>query len=293
MKSLNTLRHYGCRTLTALVALVCLAFSHSLWADNLYFVHTDHLGTPVVITDGTQATVWQGDKTPFGETTATVNQIEFNVRFPGQYYDQESGLHYNYYRDYDPTTGRYVQSDPIGLRGGLNTYAYATGNPLTFFDPKGTDARVIGGGLLILGTGLLITCLDPSSPTCQAARDLGQRCLDEVSDAWSSWNESAESENGSDDDWEKEYEDFLNSGEGGYTDHGQDSADDPSRDVGNPADVVSNGERFRDTETGATVYVDGSNVVIVGDSGTVVTQWNDQTASETSGKVGSGVWDPY
>lgn len=63
--------------------------------------------------------------------------LTLNLRFPGQYYDQESGLNYNYFRDYDPAMGRYVQSDPIGLGGGLNTFGYVGANSLVNIDPYG------------------------------------------------------------------------------------------------------------------------------------------------------------
>ncbi len=105
----------------------------------LYFVHSDHLDTAKVITNQNQDVVWQADYTPFGEVVETSNQAEYRQRFPGQYQDDETGFYYNYYRDYDPSLGRYVQSDPIGLAGGLNTYAYVGGNPVSFGDPLGLN----------------------------------------------------------------------------------------------------------------------------------------------------------
>jgi RHS repeat-associated protein len=90
------------------------------------------------------ATVWRWDNTePFGEALPNDDPdgdgiaFVFDLRFPGQYFDRETGLSYNVFRDYDPGIGRYIQSDPIGLLGGLNTYLYVTADPLTRIDPKG------------------------------------------------------------------------------------------------------------------------------------------------------------
>ena len=109
-----------------------------------YDIHADHLNTPRVITDATGTEVWRWDSAPFGETAANEQpqgnqqtKFTFNQRFPGQYYDQETGLHYNYFRDYDPSSGRYVESDPIGLDGGINTYSYGFANSLIFIDALG------------------------------------------------------------------------------------------------------------------------------------------------------------
>ncbi|MFZ1748271.1 MAG: RHS repeat-associated core domain-containing protein, partial [Nitrospirales bacterium] len=103
-------------------------------APGINYVHTDHLGSPQKMTDANQAIVWDAVYTPFGQVHSITGTATNNQRFPGQYADAETGYSYNYFRDYDPTTGRYVQSDPIGLLGGYNCYAYAFGNPVSRFD---------------------------------------------------------------------------------------------------------------------------------------------------------------
>jgi RHS repeat-associated protein/uncharacterized repeat protein (TIGR02543 family) len=109
----------------------------------IYYIHADHLGTPRAITRpiDNQA-VWTWDSEVFGaslpdQNPAGLGTFAFNLRFPGQYYDQETGVFYNGFRDYDPATGRYSESDPIGLAGGINTYAYVRGNPVNALDPLG------------------------------------------------------------------------------------------------------------------------------------------------------------
>jgi RHS repeat-associated protein len=108
----------------------------------IYTIHADHLNTPRIVTDKNAKIRWRHIAEPFGTTAPETNpenlgQFTQNLRFPGQYFDQESGLNYNWHRDYDPSTGRYVESDPIGLDGGINTFSYVGGNPIGSIDPEG------------------------------------------------------------------------------------------------------------------------------------------------------------
>jgi RHS repeat-associated protein len=102
-----------------------------------YFYQHDQLRSPNLVTSNTGQIKWQGAMDAFGQVQTTTSDITNPLRFPGQYFDEESGLHYNYFRDYDPELGRYIQSDPIGLAGGINTYAYVGGNPVNASDPLG------------------------------------------------------------------------------------------------------------------------------------------------------------
>jgi RHS repeat-associated protein len=139
------------------------------------YLHHDHLQTPLQATDKAGNVVWAASYNAFGKAvittpaaTAEKPTIKVNLRLPGQYWDEETGLHYNWHRYYDVETGRYTQGDPIGLRGGPNPFAYVEGNPLSRVDPTGQFAMVIpfipaiitgtdlaiGAGLGALGYGL-------------------------------------------------------------------------------------------------------------------------------------------
>jgi RHS repeat-associated protein len=110
---------------------------------SINYVHSNQLNSPTKITRSSDNTLeWRIDQDPFG--TAAPNQnpgslgtFVYNLRFPGQLYMAETGLNYNYRRDYDPQVGRYVESDPVGVRGGINTYSYTRENPVMYVDPRG------------------------------------------------------------------------------------------------------------------------------------------------------------
>jgi RHS repeat-associated protein len=141
----------------------------------LWYVHADHLDRPIKMTDETKAVVWDAVFQPFGEVESITGMASNNLRFPGQYFLIEAGLHYNWHRHYDPTLGRYVQPDPLEFIDGPNRYAYSRSTPTTTIDPTGefgivgfigsaglNFAAQVGVNYLANGgdLGLAIKCVD-------------------------------------------------------------------------------------------------------------------------------------
>ncbi|MFO0988468.1 MAG: RHS repeat-associated core domain-containing protein [Alphaproteobacteria bacterium] len=105
----------------------------------LYYVHADYLERVQKITDASQTIAWDGQFTPYGRTHAIAGTVQNPLRFPGQWADPAAGYFYNTMRDYDPTLGRYLSSDPIGTRGGRNRFGYAGANPQNVIDAFGLE----------------------------------------------------------------------------------------------------------------------------------------------------------
>lgn len=103
----------------------------------VYFYQNDHLGTPQQIVSISGQVVWKANYKAFGDTADLNATTSNNLRFPGQYFDPETGFHHNYNRDYDPSIGRYLQKDPIGISEDLNIYAYSNLDPIGRVDPLG------------------------------------------------------------------------------------------------------------------------------------------------------------
>jgi RHS repeat-associated protein len=119
---------------------------------NVYYTHTDRQGTPQAVTDSSAYVVWSASYNPFGDTSSFSGTLTTqSLRLPGQYFDPETGNNHNGFRDYSGTLTRYVQSDPIGLGGGMNTYQYVNGNPFKYTDRSGLDP--CSSGSVLCGSG--------------------------------------------------------------------------------------------------------------------------------------------
>jgi RHS repeat-associated protein len=174
----------------------------------IYNVHSDRLDTPRFLTDASQQLVWRQILEAYGG--ATVNEdvdgdlavVEFNIRFPGQYYDKETSLHYNNFRYYDPETGRYISTDSIGLLGrldrrivtgidgGSNLYSYGINNPLKYVDHNGKWITIVAWITVVAIpagiTYIVVDCIDkckkekgcppPGQSTMSIASECAERC---------------------------------------------------------------------------------------------------------------------
>lgn len=163
----------------------------------MYFIHPDHLNTPRLIANQQGTTVWRWDQTdPFGgnvpdENPSGLGVFTCNLRLPGQYFDQETNLHYNMARDYDPGIGRYTQPDPLGIATttaptgttslSFNLYLYALGRPTSMFDPDGREVQTCCGmtsalpdPLVMVGLECMSTCLNATIYLSSGTRTPGQ-----------------------------------------------------------------------------------------------------------------------
>jgi RHS repeat-associated protein len=174
----------GIAAVATMVAVLVLCVPTPSGAkESVYFFNNDHLGTPQTMTDQAGRVVWTAEYEPFGKATVDEDPdgdgqlVTNNLRFPGQYYDAETGLHYNWHRFYDPDTGRYLQPDPLGLDGGLNLYGYALNNPIAFIDSTGLHSdmcyRDVKGALSVTG-----------AQHCYVRRD-GDSCS--TTSNWADW----------------------------------------------------------------------------------------------------------
>jgi len=165
------------------------------------------------MTDADARLVWHAELLPFGSAVERIHDLDQRVRFPGQYQDDTAGAHYNYQRWYDPGLGRYLQSDPIGLAGGINTYAYVSSNPLRFTDPLGLaeEGAVIGGaiggviGAIIAGGACTLVAPGVGTVSCGTAGGLQGAALGTVlgAAAGSAIQDFCEVDGGDDEDCEK------------------------------------------------------------------------------------------
>jgi RHS repeat-associated protein len=165
----------------------------------IVYYELDHLGTPRQARERTGTVVWRWESDGYGNTLPDEDpdgngqKTYVYLRFPGQYFDEESGLHYNWHRYYVPRLGRYLSSDPIGIEGGRNSYGYVGGNPLRYTDPTGEVAvPVVIGGTIAVGACIAANCTKPIGQAMQSAANSLSNAINTVKE-WCSDDDDEDS----------------------------------------------------------------------------------------------------
>lgn len=267
-------------------------------AEKVRHFHLDHLGTPRLITGNGGAQIAQHHYSPFGvESSSSTNDGE-KAKFTGHERDAPT-LDYMHARYYDPYLGRFLSVDPeresVNLRvpQTWNRYSYALNNPVLYVDPDGRAAAIPWGGVRT-ATRVVIKQVGTRAAAGSAAGPVGVAAASAGLTGWEIGRAIGTSTIGGRTIDSRVTDLFVQGIELGIslaenTAHGEDRANDPDRAVDRDK-VKGNGDVYIDTDTGATIYVHGGQVVIENEAGELVSQWNDQTAQETRKKERDGKW---
>ncbi|MEO1407233.1 MAG: RHS repeat-associated core domain-containing protein, partial [Pseudomonadota bacterium] len=142
---------------------------------NVYAVHGGHLGQPLLMTDELGNEVWNAEYAPFGGALPSIDFDDPSVRYPGQWAEGETQLFQNWHRDYDPSLGRYIEADPLGLAAGQSLYGYVSNDPVNYVDPQGLELKAIGSPSFVRSVnGMLDDISDAHPDLAEMINDL--RC---------------------------------------------------------------------------------------------------------------------
>ena len=245
-----------------------------------------------MMTDAARAIVWEIENRPFGDGATVTGTATLNLRFPGQYYYSESGLNYNYFRDYNPAVGRYVEADPIGLAGGVNPFVYVQNEPINWFDLDGLNRSSGSGGR---GRGGREDVEFLRDPLAEAQAEILRQEILKLDPTWAEIRPY-----GARDNWAEvrflrsQLNNLRNKNDG--CEHfkqrrGEARAGDTHRQIGDHNRTIREGREFIDTETGNNIYVRGNKVVVTDPTGKPVSQFKN-SRSDTVQRILKGKWVP-
>ncbi|MEO0461383.1 MAG: RHS repeat-associated core domain-containing protein [Myxococcota bacterium] len=249
-----------------------------------YHLTTDHLGSPRRAFDASSELAWGVDMEAFGRAHPRADAIQIPIRFPGQYEDAETGLHYNWNRFYNPTTGRYLTEDALvsEVPGfGESVYGYARNNPALYTDPDGRCPICIAAGIIVAESIADLLVVGGTAAGVVAGTQVIDHYMSESQGDGGSCGDGSGAK--------------PKTKPRGRTGHGKERAEEPKsnpdREVGDANKVIAEGRPFTDSQTGLDVFVKGDRVVITKPDGSIHTQFKN-TRKNTQRRIRNGKWVP-